>query len=172
MKNCMKLIAILVLSLFVFSPGVTRAEGIEEGSEISDFTLADGLTGETVTFSKHIKGKTKYTAIIFANSSCGACRKELATLSKLSESSEDFKTYVILVDMKGAEIIKAFSTQFNYNVTYLLDPDFSVPPLYGFYFTPSLIIIDDKGVITYKKGGYNINQDEEIISKKVNELLK
>ena len=104
---------ILVFGIMVCSASRLRAEGLEEGAKVQNFTLANGLTGEKVTFDDDIKGKSKVTAIIFANSSCGACRKELATLSKLADENEEFETFVVLVDMKGAEIIESFSKRFD-----------------------------------------------------------
>jgi peroxiredoxin len=166
-------IAIIIVLFSVVAPVVSAfAEGIEEGKPFENFTLKNGLTGVDVNFESQIKGKAKLTAIIFANSSCGACRKEMSTLSNLSAKNKDVVTYVILVDMNGEEIIGAFSKRFDFDVTYLLDPDFTVPPTYGFYFTPSLLIVDEKGVIVYKKGGYNIKKDEEVVTQKIQDLLK
>ncbi len=163
-------VALLVLS---FIPSAfSRGGELQEGDLVDNFILKEGLTMKNVSFIDNIKGKTKYTAIIFANTACGACRKEMRTLSDLSSQYEDFMTYVVLVDMRGADIVSDYDKQFQYDVTYLLDPDFSIPPVYGFSFTPSMLIVDKAGVIVYKKGGYNIKKDKDLLIRKVRDLFK
>ena len=149
-----------------------RGGEIKEGDKLINFVLQNGLTKKSVDFDNDIKGKSKYTAIIFANTACSACRREMQTLSALSAKYEDLTTYVILVDMRGADIVEAYDEQFKLNVTYLLDPEFTQPPIYNFDFTPSLLIVDHSGKIVFKKGGYNTGKDEELLTLKVWELVK
>jgi peroxiredoxin len=171
MKKALKIILMLVSVLTFMSLAQASEKGLGEGDVFEDFTLTNGLTKEEISFNNGIKGESKYTAIIFANTSCGACRKELKLLSELSAKHEGFTTYVILVDMKGAKMVSSFASRFDFEVTYLLDPEFSIPPIYGFYFTPSLLILDESGVIVFKKGGYLEKKDESIVIQKVEELM-
>ena len=173
MKNKSTAIALTFLSILLFiSIANAGTLVLNEGDKVEEFSLVNGLTKKKMSFHHDIMGKSKVTAIIFANTSCGACRKEISTLSSLSSQRPDFTTYAILVDMQGGEMIEEFHKRFNFNVTYLLDPDFTLPPTYGFYFTPSLILVDKDGKIIFKKGGYDIKKDEKAISDKIDELFK
>ncbi len=144
-----------------------RASELKEGDMMGDFSLPNGLTKKITNFNDDIKGKSKITVIIFANTACSACRKELKLLSILSTKYDDLTTYVILVDMRGKDIVADYNDQFRYNVTYLLDPEFTIPPQYGYSFTPSLVVVDKEGVIVYKKGGFSIIKDDTPLRKKL-----
>jgi peroxiredoxin len=171
MKKGLKSSLILSFILLFIMLGHAKAEELKEGDSLTEFVLLNGLTKKDISFDNDIKGKSKYTAIIFANTSCGACRKELKILSALSSKYGDLTTYVILIDMRGKEVVEDFAEQLKYNVTYLLDPQFTIPPVYGFNFTPSLLIVDREGTIIYKKGGYSIRNDEDTIMSKIKELM-
>lgn len=162
--------AIFIIS-FINVACATAEMELKEGDRVEQFVLRNGLTKKDISFNDNIMGKSKYSVIIFANTACGACRKEMQTLSKLSTKFSDLTTYVVLVDMRGEDIVEEYHKQFGYNVTYLLDPEFTIPPTYGFNFTPSMMIVDKNGIIRYKKGGYNFKKDEEVITQKVQELI-
>lgn len=171
MKSLLKYTLFLVLVFSFASLAFAEEEGLKVGDSIEDFTLPDGLGDKDLNFTKDIKGKNKVTAFIFANTSCGACRKEIEALSNLSKEYKDFKTYVVLVDMNGSEMVHTFHERFKFDVTYLLDPEFTIPPVYGFYFTPSLLLVNQDGVIEFKKGGYSMRKDEQTLKDKVGELV-
>ena len=41
---------------------------------------------------------------------------------------------------------------------YLVDPKFSLPRAFGFNYTQSLAVVDARGVLLHKKGGYSPNE--------------
>lgn len=135
------------------------------GDTVADFALPDGLNGAPVKFSSDILGQAdKLIALVFMNTSCSACQAEVSLMSRLAEKYGDkFKVYVIAVDMRGAQLVKGYDASYKYNVQYLLDPEFTIPPLFGFNYTPAMVLINKKGEILYKKGGYDRNTTDELV---------
>ncbi len=143
----------------------------EVGDAVADFTLV-GLDGKSVNFADDIKGKKAVTVLVFMTTACSACQAEIKALSDMmSKFGEKVGVYAISVDIRGADTVKPYSETYNYKVTYLLDPKFSLPRSFGFSYTPSVAMIDKSGKLILKKGGYNPG-DEELLQEKVMEFAK
>jgi thiol-disulfide isomerase/thioredoxin len=161
----------LVFSLcLVVSPAFAQSAAKEEepfkpydvGDRAPNFELPDGLSGEIVELNS-LLGES-VVALTFMNTSCGACRAEVSLLSKLATKHEGkLKVYLIAVDIRGEKLVKAYAESNRYNVGYLLDPTFTIPPLYGFSYTPALVLLDKEGNIIYKKGGYGSGDGQVLI---------
>jgi thiol-disulfide isomerase/thioredoxin len=105
------------------------------------------------------------------NTTCSACQAEVVLLSKLAAMHEGkLDVYLIAVDMRGKNLVKSYHENYKYNVEYLLDPRFSLPPHYGFGYTPALVLLDKTGKILYKKGGY-YPADADALIKSIEDLL-
>ncbi len=137
----------------------------EVGDTVPDFALPDGLSGKTVGVHANIlEQDDRLIAMVFMTTSCSACQAEVALMSRLAAKHEkDLKVYVLAVDMRGERQVKDYHQTYKYNVSYLLDPGFTVPPLFGFNYTPALVLFDKKGEILYKKGGYNPDDADDLI---------
>jgi thiol-disulfide isomerase/thioredoxin len=97
----------------------------------------------------------KTVALAFMNTTCSACQAEVSLLAKLAAKNVDtLAVYLVAVDVRGDRLVKTYSENYKYKVQYLLDPSFSIPPLYGFNYTPALVLLNKAGEIVYKKGGY------------------
>jgi thioredoxin-related protein len=77
---------------------------------------------------------------------------------------------MIAVDIRGEKLVKSYSEHYKYNVDYLLDPRFTIPPVYGFNYTPALVLLDKSGKVVYKKGGYSPTEADALIQT-IQELL-
>jgi peroxiredoxin len=135
------------------------------GDMVTDFTLPVGLSPDkSISFLKDIKGKAKATALVFMTTSCSACKAELTFMGDLTgKFGDDFKVYAISVDLNGAKTIPDYDSVYAFNVTYLLDPDFSVPHKFGFTYTPSMAIVDITGKVIYVAGGFSTAANDGII---------
>ncbi|MBI5118243.1 TlpA family protein disulfide reductase [Candidatus Poribacteria bacterium] len=144
----------------------------EVGDTAPDFSLPNAITGSTMALNKDILGKdAKLIALTFMNTTCSACQAEVSLLSDMAKKYGDkFKVCLIAVDMRGEKLVKAYNENYHYKVDYLLDPEFTLPPTFGFKYTPGLVLMDNKGKILYKKGGYVI-ADADVLIKEVKNRL-
>jgi peroxiredoxin len=138
------------------------------GDAVPEFKLKNAITGEQVSFEKGIKGKAKHTIILFMNTGCSSCLAELMEVDAATKGNKDFVVYGIAVDKRGEEVVKAYYDQYRIEVNYLVDPEFKMPPMFGFEYTPAMIIVDKNGKIKEAKGGFNPNRDKG----KIAEMLK
>jgi peroxiredoxin len=141
-----------------------KPKKLKVGDTIMDFSLPDGISKSIVSFQNDIKGKGKVILISFMTTACSACKAEITLLSDLANKyGEDVRTYAISVDLNGEKSIPAYDKTFGFNIKYLLDPEFSIPQVFGFSYTPGLIIANSTGKIIFLKGGYVASAAEEII---------
>lgn len=155
------------------APSVAEAPKIlGVGDRVAEFKLADGLTGKEVSFEKDYMGKTKLVAISFMNTSCSACNAEIRLLSVLAGKNPDLKVIGMAVDSRGEAMVKSYNENNKFNVSYVLDPEFTQPRKYGFNFTPGLILADSAGKIVLVKGGYNPVTDGDAIRKEIESRVK
>jgi len=176
MRKLLPVLSIVLVLLFAFG-GVSVAKEAEAkkkipgvGDMVPDFTLKT-LDGKEISFSKDIKGKHDVTFIIFMTTSCSACQAEVSAVNDIVQKYGDkVGLYCIAVDLRGAETVKPYADTYKYMATYLLDPKFSVPRMFGFAYTPSVILVDKEGRIVFKKGGY-MPGDEDMLAEKVYEMV-
>ena len=142
------------------------------GDKVADFKLADGLTGKEVSFGKDFLGKSKLLAISFMNTSCSACNAEVRLLSVLAGKNPDLKVIAMAVDSRGEAMVKVYNENNKFNVSYVLDPEFTQPRRYGFNYTPGLILADSAGKIVVVKGGFNPVADGDMLRKEIESRLK
>jgi peroxiredoxin len=138
---------------------------IEVGQRVPEFVLPS-LEGNPVSFEKQIRGKGSVTLLFFMTTACSACFDELKEINDyLGRNQGKVDAWCIAVDLRGAQTVAPFARTHNFRVKYLIDPKFSLPRSFGFNYTPSLAVIDAKGVLLHKKGGY-------APSEKVSDLIR
>jgi thiol-disulfide isomerase/thioredoxin len=171
-KLSLCLLPVLALALIIsaapaFAQSAAKADDskiCDLGNMAPDFTLPDGLTGEEKQLTADIVGQADLVALAFMNTTCSACQAEVSLLSKLADQHEGkLKVYMIAVDVRGEKLVKSYSEHYKYNVEYLLDPRFTIPPVYGFNYTPALVVLDKSGKVVYKKGGYSPKDADSLI---------
>lgn len=144
---------------------------LKVGDAVKNFTIKDG-DGKDVTFETDIKGKSKYTALVFMNTACSACMAEARIINGIAGENKDLAVYAILVDARGEQAVAAYKERNPIpNVKFLIDKEFTIPPVYGYTYTPALVVADKSGVIIESKGGFLASQGEEF-AKSFKSLLK
>ena len=144
---------------------------LKVGDMFQEFSIPDG-DGKNVSFNADIKGKAKFTALVFMNTSCSACQMEARIMNGLANENKDLKVYGLLVDARGEAAIAGYKERNpTPNIAFLVDKAFTVPPVYGFTYTPAMVIVDKSGKIIESKGGFLASQGEEF-AKNMKDLLK
>jgi peroxiredoxin len=154
---------VVVLAGFLFSlplpgPAYSLDKPVEVGNSVPDFTLS-GLDGVPVSFEKNIRGKAPVTLLFFMTTACSACFDELQEIDDfVAKNPGKVDAWCIAVDLRGAQTVVPFQKANRFRVKYLIDPKFTLPRVFGFNYTPSLALLDARGVILHKKGGYSPNE--------------
>jgi peroxiredoxin len=162
-RRFLPLLAILLLA--VASPARSADRGVQVGQPVPEFSLS-GLDGRPVSFRKDIRGKAPLTVIFFMTTACSACYEEIREIHDFaSKHPGKVDAWAVAVDLRGAQTVGPYQQSNRFRVNYLLDPKFSLPRLFGFHYTPSLVVVDANGVILHKKGGYAPNE-------RVSEILR
>lgn len=150
--------ALLLAALFV-SPAWSLVSGIEVGQPIPEFSLP-GLDGKPVSFEQQIRGKAPLTMLFFMTTACSACFEELKEIDEfVRKNPGKVDVWCVAVDLRGAKTVGPYQKANNFRVKYLIDQKFSLPRKFGFNYTPSLAIVDPRGVVLHKKGGYSPNEN-------------
>jgi peroxiredoxin len=153
------LLCSVVITLFSFSAVAWSSEaGVNVGDSVPEFTLK-GLDGRSVSFENRIRGKAPLTLLFFMTTACSACYEELKEISNfVRKNPNKLDVWCVAVDLRGEKTVMPYQKTNRFHVNYLIDPKFSLPRVFGFNYTPSLAIVDAKGVVLHKKGGYSPNE--------------
>ncbi len=143
----------------VLSAGVGTA-GVAVGDPVPDLTLADAATGRPVRVADEIGGRVG--AIAYMQTSCAACRKELLALKELQARYPELRIVAISVDSGNPARVKRYREHFGFPFPFLHDPEFKTPDLFGFSFTPALVVVDKAGKVALLKGGYRPGDEVSI----------
>lgn len=162
-RRLLPLLAVLLAA--AASPAWSAERPIEVGQPVPEFSLS-GLDGGPVSFHRDIRGKAPVTVIFFMTTACSACYEEIREIHEfVSKHPGRVEAWAVAVDLRGAQTVGPYQQSNRFRVKYLLDPKFSLPRVFGFHYTPSLAVVDAKGVLLHKKGGYAPNE-------RVSELLR
>lgn len=153
------MVLVLVAALFAVPSVSTGAEKpLEVGQSVPEFSFP-GLDGRPVSFSKDIRGKASLTLFFFMTTACSACYEELQELDSFQGRNPGrVDVWCVAVDLRGAQTVAPFQLVNKFRVKYLIDSKFSLPRTFGFNYTPSLAIVDARGIVLHKRGGYSPNE--------------
>ena len=163
-----------VAALFAFlllgaAPGYGLEKPVEVGQQVPEFSLS-GLDGSPVSFQKNIRGKAPLTILFFMTTACSACYEEMEEINDfVGKNPGKVDVWCIAVDLRGIQTVAPYAKANKFRVGYLVDPKFSLPRTFGFNYTPSLAILDARGIVLHKKGGYS---PSERISDLIRTFLK
>jgi thiol-disulfide isomerase/thioredoxin len=180
-----------ILSLLPFSVGAVAAErettqtplpvhggeGIrlaEPGSIAPDFTLVD-VEGRPFLLVE--EAARKPVLLIFWSIFCEPCRAEMAALQKVHDKYGGRDLTVVAVAVDGVPLRKTiggFSRQEGYTFKVLVDEldameRWKVADAYGVAVTPTLLLLEKGGKVSFRKGG-KTREDE--LEKAIFSLLK
>jgi thiol-disulfide isomerase/thioredoxin len=160
--------ALLICALIFFSSSAALA-GVAVGGKVPSILLPDVTTGQQVDVAEYLKGSPG--AIVFMQTSCSACRRELKVLKAIVEKFPVFKVVAISVDAGGPKRVARYKEGFEFPFLFLHDPEYVKPDLFGFAYTPSLVLMDRGGKVAELKGGFRPS-DEEQLNEKIAALVK
>lgn len=140
------------------APAAAADKVIEVGQPVPEFTLG-GLDGSTISFQKQIRGRYPLTLLFFMTTACSACFEELQEIDEfVGRNPGKVEVWCVAVDLRGVQTVAPYQKTNSFRVRYLIDPKFSLPRVFGFHYTPSLAILDNRGVVLHKKPGYTPNE--------------
>ncbi len=152
------LAGILALGVGAAWPGGARAAA--EGDAFPAMSLADVDRETTVDVGGLFQGKVG--ALAFMQTSCAACRKELEALRDLRAKYPALAVVVVSVDSGSPARVQRYKEHFGFDFPFLHDPEFQTPALFGFSFTPGLVLVNKAGSIGLVKGGYRPGDEVEL----------
>jgi peroxiredoxin len=118
---------------------------LKVGEAAPDFKL-QSLDGETLRLSD-FQGKP--VVLIFGATWCPDCRAEVPLLEDLHQKYPEL--VILAVDsMEGASVVHAYADEMGITHPTLLDKDGSVSHLYQVFAIPTVLFINEKGVIEAK----------------------
>lgn len=131
---------------------------VEVGQRVPEFVLP-GLDGNPVSFDKQIRGKAPLTLLFFMTTACSACFEEMKEINEyIGRNPGKVDAWCVAVDLRGTQTVVPFQNANRFRMRFLIDPKFSLPRVFGFNYTPSLAVMDRRGVLLHKKGGYSPNE--------------
>lgn len=138
------------------------------GDRLPALTLPDVTTGQGVDVVEHLRGAPG--AIVFMQISCSACRSELKVLKAIGERRPEFRVVAVSVDAGGPKRVARYKEEQELPFLFVHDPQFEKPALFGFFFTPSLVLVDRQGMVTELKRGFRPS-DKEVLEKLIAALF-
>ncbi|MBU1107011.1 MAG: TlpA family protein disulfide reductase [Candidatus Riflebacteria bacterium] len=138
------------------------------GDKAPDFSLPN-LSTDEMEHLKNFIGKP--IVLFFIQSACYSCLQEAKAMQEIKVKYGDkINVIAVGVDLLGKPMLVSWAAHNNINYPVLLDPIFSVPEKYGFSFTPSSVIIDKDGLISFIHAGFR-PADINLIENKIKDLL-
>ncbi|MBP5470119.1 MAG: TlpA family protein disulfide reductase [Candidatus Riflebacteria bacterium] len=138
------------------------------GDAAPDFSLPN-LKTDKMEGLKDYLGKP--TILFFIQSACYSCLQEAKAFQDMKDRYKDQVNIVAVgVDLLGKKMLVTWAQHNNITYPVLLDPIFSVPEKYGFSYTPSSVVIDQKGKIAFIHAGFR-QEDVKYFEDKIKELL-
>ena len=154
-------------------PMISGIEMLKVGDTVPDFTVGD-INGVSFNMQSTLDSK-KGVLIFFWSIFCEPCKAELPIIRSLSEAYKPKGVEFVGVAIDGSpmkDAIAAFLSQEDFGFVALLDelnPDesFKVSDPYGVAGTPTVYIIDSKGIVRFARVGRASEEELEEIIKKV-----
>jgi len=154
-------IFIMMVTLLVMSVCISYADEVKIGDAAPKLILNDIKTNQAANLSELSKGKI--TAVVYMQTSCAACRKELEALKTMLEYVPELNIIAISVDAGSPARILKYIEHYQFPFSFLHDPSFTTPELFGFSYTPATVVLGKDGKIIYLKGGYRRGDEKKIL---------
>jgi len=147
-----KIVVLVGLGVLLSSCGAD-SDKVSPGDIAKDFRL-DTLTHKRFYLNQH---KDKVVVLVFWATWCTVCKTELVELKSLRNipGSENLVVAGICSDPENINEVKQLAKNLNIDYPVLLDKRQSVTDRYGISSFPTTVIIDQKGVVSFIREGYN-----------------
>lgn len=110
------------------------------------------VAGDMKTISSEdLKGKAY--GIVFVNSSCSDCRREMDEVMQL-KFNDKFTVLVAAVDRKMDRAVNVYRDEMKVSYPIMEDSKFIVAQGFGIAFTPATVIVGSDGKVEYWVAGY------------------
>jgi peroxiredoxin len=133
-------------------PAATPQKAIEEktaGERAPDFVLKD-IKGERFRLSDY-RGKQP-VLIIFGTTWCSFCRDEIPHFKKIHETYSGRGLEVVNIDIQESRAkVSSFADKYRLPYRVLLDEDGTVSDVYDIRGVPSLVLVDQNGMIACRQ---------------------
>jgi len=146
-------IAVLVGLSVLLSGCGTDSDKINPGDIAKDFRL-DTLTHKRFYLNQH---KDKVVVLVFWTTWCSICKTELVELKSLKDMTggENLVVAGICSDPENINDLTQLTKSLNIDYPVLLDEGQTVTGRYRISSFPTTVIIDQKGVVSFFREGYN-----------------
>lgn len=144
---------------------VSENDVVKAGQQVPSFvvSISDGTT-----FNSSQIG-SKPVCIVFFNTSCSDCRKELPIVQQIYEEFSDSIQFVCISRAEDRKSIQAFWTQNKLTLPYSAQTDRKIYNLFALSSIPRLYIIDSLGTI---KNAYTTKVSEKELRKALEQLIQ
>ncbi len=137
---------------------VQELGNIKVGQPAPDFMLQD-LSNHAVKLSSY-RGH-KVVLMDFWATWCGPCRMAMPGLQDLADKFKDHGLEILRVNQgESADQVRSFIERRKYSFNAALDQNQSVGDKYGVRALPTLVLVDQKGVVQWICVGYSPNDDD------------
>jgi peroxiredoxin len=140
---------------------------VNVGDQAPDFVLPS-LDDKDVRLSDY-RGKR---LILFMWASWWACRDQLPVWQQFLENHQNVEILSVTLDAQGPDKARPYVEKANATFSTVVDSGNLLGELYGFKAIPNGFLIDEQGVVRYKRlGGFDIRRAEtaEIVERWVNQ---
>lgn len=138
---------------------------VKVGQQVPSFVVS---INDGTTFNSSQMGR-KPVCIVFFNTSCSDCRKELPIVQQIYEEFSDSIQFVCISRAEDRKSIQAFWTQKRLTLPYSAQTDRKIYNLFALSSIPRLYIIDSLGTI---KNAYTTNVSEKELRKALEQLIQ
>lgn len=128
-KNIMKILFVLLVSVFSFLSCRAQELTLKEGDNAPDFTLQTD-EGKTVKLSDY-KGVSNVVLYFYPKDQTPGCTKEACTYRDNISKFMDYNAKVLGISVDDADSHKSFKEKESLNFPLLADPDKEVTKRYG-----------------------------------------
>lgn len=141
------IIVIVILAYILINPLVTNLVG----EKAPDFTIT-GTEGEKISLSQN---NGKVIVLDMMSTTCPACISEVKILKEIYFRYSQDEILIVSIDVDRSDSnsdLQAFKAEYGDNWTFARDTD-DVANKYKVKYTPTTVIIDKDGIISYYRTG-------------------
>ncbi len=158
---------ILVTLPLLASAGMGGGKLLKIGSPAPDFKFKD-LAGQTDEFYLYAKGKP--VILVFIQTACGSCQREMDFLKNMRASGSEIDVLVLFIDVKEMDF-KGYVKDRALPFRFAWDSNFSIAEAYGVSFAPAAFLVDgDRNIVKvyrgWSRGGEEIASDVKALAGK------
>lgn len=156
----------VVLAHMIFP---SSGNAFSSGDDFPAIKLKEVESDSVVEVRDLIAGKVG--AVVFMATTCGVCKRELLALKEISARQPSLAVIAVNVDNAPGGKVAAYKGKLGLDFKFLSDPDLEAGNVFGFRFTPGMVLTDRSGKIALLKGGF-IDEEKDSLEKTIDELAR